>query len=69
MGVVLGDRDHTDLNSWTLVSLGEEASWKNPKYVGRMYYDWADGQHLPMPGSFALFKRKTLNDKKELDFI
>ena len=51
------------------MSLGEEASWKNPKYVGRMYYDWADGQHLPMPGSFALFKRKLVNDKKELDFI
>lgn len=23
LGVVVGDRDHTDLNSWTLVSLGE----------------------------------------------
>lgn len=29
-----------------------------------MYYDWADGQHLPMPGSFGLFKKKKIQDKK-----
>lgn len=29
-----------------------------------MYYDWADGQHLPMPGSFALFKKKIFDNKK-----
>jgi hypothetical protein len=35
-----------------------------------MYYDWADGQHLPMPGSLALFKKKIIsNGSKEIDFI
>jgi hypothetical protein len=30
-----------------------------------MYFDWADGQQLPMPGSFTLFKRKINQDKKK----
>jgi hypothetical protein len=65
----VGDRDYTDLNSWTLVSLSEEASLQNPQYVAKMYYDWADGQQLPMPGSFSRFKRKVYEDKKELNFV
>lgn len=26
LGVVVGDRDHTDLNSWSLVALSQEVS-------------------------------------------
>ena len=58
LAVIIGDRDYTDLNSWPLVALSEEPSLVQPEFVAKMYYDWSDGQKLPMPGSFAMFKKK-----------
>jgi hypothetical protein len=59
LGVVIGDRDYTDLNSWSIVALSKELSEEDPDFVAKYYKLWADSQKLPMPGSFALFKRKT----------
>jgi hypothetical protein len=62
LGVVIGDRDHTDLNSWSIVALSKEMSEEEPEYVAKYYKMWADSQHLPMPGTFALFKKKDVNN-------
>ena len=57
LAVTIGDRDHTDLNSWSVVGLSEEfIDSDHEDFVVKTYSDWADGRNLPMPGSFALFK-------------
>lgn len=59
LGVLVGDRDYTDLNSWSVIGLSEEfIKTENEDFVVKMYGDWIDGRNLPMPGSFALFKMK-----------
>lgn len=63
LGVVVGDRDYTDLNSWSIVALTKEIGEEQPDFVAKYYKLWADSQQLPMPGTFALFKPKT-NDSK-----
>lgn len=60
LGVVVGDRDHTDLNSWSVVALTQELGETESELVANYYRLWSEGQQLPMPGSFALFKK---NDK------
>ena len=57
LGVTLGDRDYTDLNSWIVIALSEEKALSDHDYVSLAYQNWAEGSNLPMPGSFALFKR------------
>lgn len=63
LGVTIGDRDYTDLNSWSVVALSEEFITKKSDsssgledFVVEMYGNWANGSNLPMPGSFAMFK-------------
>ena len=57
LGVIIGDRDYTDLNSWSVVGLSEEfLNSEHEDFVVKIYSDWADGRNLPMPGSFAFFK-------------
>jgi hypothetical protein len=59
LGVTIGDRDYTDLNSWSVVGLSEEfVNSEHEDFVVKMYGRWAEGNSLPMPGSFALFKMK-----------
>lgn len=59
LAVTVGDRDYTDLNSWSVVGLSEEfVGSENENFVAQTYCDWANGSSLPMPGSFAIFKTK-----------
>lgn len=57
LGVVIGDRDYTDLNSWSIIALSKEISQEESDNVAKYYKIWADSQQLPMPGTFALFKK------------
>ena len=59
LGVTVGERDHTDLNSWSLVAMSREWLPEHTAYIAGHYCEWAAGRELPMPGSFAVFKRKT----------
>lgn len=55
---MIGDRDYTDLNSWSIVALSKEISEEESDTVAKYYKTWADSKELPMPGTFALFKKK-----------
>lgn len=66
--VTVGDRDYTDLNSWSVTALSEEhLGTKYEDFVVQMYADWANGANLPMPGSFAIFK--TEEEGKKAPFV
>ena len=65
LGVTIGDRDYTDLNSWSVIGLSEElVDGENQNFIVEMYNEWADGKQLPMPGSFAMFKMNEEGMKK-----
>jgi hypothetical protein len=44
LGVVLGDRDYTDLNSWSIIALSKEFGNEDPDFVAKYYKLWADSQ-------------------------
>ena len=70
LGVMAGQRDYTDLNSWIIVAMSREWVGINVDLVAKQYCSWAGGQELPMPGSFALFKRKSEPFKSDyLEYI
>ena len=65
LGVTIGDRDYTDLNSWSVIGLSEElTNREDNEYIVQKYAEWAEGKQLPMPGSFALFKLQEEGKKK-----
>lgn len=63
LGLVVGDRDYTHLRSFSLVALSQELMASDPSRVAHSYAQWASHRCLPAPGSFALYRRQTSNNR------
>lgn len=56
LGLIIGERYDTSLNSHSVVALSSELSIKEPTVIASFYENWVNKRCLPHPGSFARFQ-------------
>lgn len=56
LGLIIGERYDTSLNSHSVIALSSELSMKEPAVIAGFYENWVNKKRLPHPGSFARFQ-------------
>lgn len=63
VNTILGERDHTDVNSCSLLVLTDDVDLRDgekSKQIVELIKTWSEGTQLPYPGSFAKILTKNL---------